>query len=304
MDFSLDRIKDFQNSVSFLTDTMIQSGKYVYQNEGMVSKPFWLNQSEKFSSFYERIKRKNEAIDKLKLDVFKPIFTKFELEFNSKLINDENKVQDDFIKVTINEEDENNNLTINNPRGLFFKAGKLPLPFSETYSQVTAHNKKYQIKNNPYPLLLLIGLYSSIFNAVKEQETAMTNQCFKDNIQILLDGLEGCDGIPKKKQMDNNPMNMLQNMMKGFDFGELSKMMGKVTGDEKAAAEFGEVFGKMTESIKEGKNPMESMGEIIKNVSARMEDEIEPDIPLVEETEEVKIELEPIPEEMTETTTM
>lgn len=324
MDFSLDRIKDFPSSVSFLTDTMIQSGKYVYQNEGMLGKPFWLAQSEKFSSFYERIKRKEEAIDKLKLDVFKPVFSKYELEFNSKLINDENKVQDEFLKVLLEDEEASSSsssmdLMINNSRGLYFKAGKLPLPFSETYSQVTAHNKKYQIKNNPYPLLLLVGLYSSIFNAVKEQETAMTNQCFKDNIQILLDGLEGCDGIPKRKQTDNNPMSMLQNMMQSFDFGELSKMMGKVTGDEKAAAEFGEVFGKMTESIKKGDNPLESMGEIIKNVSSRMEDEEDPDVPLVREeevsveepkdsivttAESVKLELDPIPEEMMESTTM
>lgn len=303
MDFSLNRIKDFPNSVSFLIDTMIQSGKFVYQNEGMVSKPFWLNQSEKFSSFYERIKRKEEALDKLKIDVFKPVFTNHELEFNSKLINDENKVQDEFLKIDTQEETDDT-LIINNPRGLFFKAGKLALPFSETYSQVVAHNKNYHNKNNPYPLLLLIGLYSSIFNSVKEQETAATNQCFKENIQILLDGLEGCDGIPKRKAPDNNPMNMLQNMMQNFDFKQLSDMMGKVTGDEKASQEFGEVFGKMTESIKEGKNPLESMGEIIKNVSARMEEEEDPEVPLVKEEsvsegEKVEIDVEPLPEETT-----
>lgn len=301
MDFSLERIKDFPNSVSFLVDTMIQSGKFVYQNEGMISKPYWLNQCEKFSSFYERIKRKEEAVDKLKFDVFKPVFSKYELEFNSKLINDENKVQDDFLKVSLEEDTSMDTLMINEPKGLFFKAGKLPLPFSETYSQVVSHIKRFQLKNNPYPLLLLLGLYSSIFNAVKEQETASTNQCFKDNMQILLDGLDGCDGIPKRKQMDNNPMNMLQNMMKNFDFGELSKMMGKVTGDEKASKEFGEVFGKMTESIQKGENPLENFGEIIKDISSKMNDDIDEDIPVVKEEKDevsVKVELEPIPEDL------
>ena len=302
MDFSLDRIKDFPSAFSFLIDTMIQSGKYVYQEEGMVSKPFWLNQSEKFSSFYERIKRKDEALDKLKLEVVRPIFQNFEVEFNGKIINNESKVQDDFVKVSTH---DSSDLTLNTPQGLFFQTGKLVLPFSETYSQVVNHNKNYKIKNNPYPLLLLIGLYTTVFNAIKEQETSVTNQCFKDNIQILLDGLEGCDGIPKRKSnQPNNPMNMLQNLMQNFDFSQLSDMMGKVTGDEKASKEFSEVFGKMTESIKDGKNPLESMGDIIKDVSSRMEDE-DPDVPLVkEEPQVVKETFEPQLDPLPETTTM
>jgi len=79
---------------------------------------------------------------------------------------------------------------------------------------------------------------------------------------------------------------MLQNLMQNFDFSQLSDMMGKVTGDEKASKEFSEVFGKMTESIKDGKNPLESMGDIIKDVSSRMEDE-DPDVPLVKEEPQV-----------------
>lgn len=280
MEFSLDRIKTFPNAVSLLIDTMIQAGKHIYQQEAMASKPSWLVHSEKFSSFYERIKRNEEALDKMKHDVVRPVFGNYELEFNSKLINENSVVQDEFLKVELEESED---FTISAPKGLFFKAGKLYLPFSETYSQIVSYNKRNGVKNSPYPLMLLLGLYSSVFNAVKEQETPQTNECFKENIQILLDGLEGCDGIPKRRAPDNNPMNMLQNMMQNFDFGQLSEMMGKVTGDEKASQEFGEVFGKMTESIKEGKNPLESMGEIIKNVSARMEEEEDPDVPLVKE---------------------
>ena len=248
---------------------MIQGGKYVFQNQGMVDKPSWLVKSEKFSSFYERIKHKDEAVNKLKLDVFRPLFDTYEYDFNGKIINDKNIVQDEFLK---------------NDPNFCLKAGSLSLPVSETYSNVIGYNKQNKIKNNPYPILILIGLYSSVYNAIKEQETTTTNDYFKNNIQILIDGLEGCDGIPKKQvPTGNNPMNMLQNMMQNFDFKQLTDMMGKVTGDEKASQEFGEVFGKMTESIKNGNNPLEAMGDIIKDASARMGEDEDPDVPLVSE---------------------
>jgi hypothetical protein len=44
-------------------------------------------------------------------------------------------------------------------------------------------------------------------------------------------------------------------------------MMQKVSGDESSSKEFGEVFGKISETIKDGGNPLEAMGDIIKQVS-------------------------------------
>lgn len=295
MDFNLEKIKNFSSSVSFLADTMIQAGKFIFQREAMISKPSWLMQSEKFSSFFDRIKRKDEALDKLKTDVFRPVYENYEVEFNGNLVSPENVVMDNFLKVKSQESSDV--LTIPQPQGLFFKADKLFLPFSEVYTQILAFNKTQGIKNSAYPILLLLGLYSSVFNAVKDKETETTHKVFKTNIQVLLDSLEGCDGVPKRKP-ENNSMNMLQNLMGNFDFKQLSEMMGKVTGDEKASKEFGEVFGKMTESIKEGKNPLESMGEIIKNVSSRIEEE-DPDVPLVKE-EKLDVDIEPIPEDLSQ----
>ena len=296
MDFSLEKIKTFSSSVSFLVDTMIQVGKHVYQREAMISKPSWLIQSEKFSSFFDRIKRKEEAMDKLKTGVFRTVYEDYEAQFNSSLVNSDSVVVDDFLKVE--ESEASDVLKVPQPQGLFFKAEKLYLPFSDVYSTILKFNKSHGVKNSAYPILLLIGLYTSVFNAVREKETESTHKIFKDNIQILLDSLEGCDGVPKRRQ-ENNSMNMLQNIMGNFDFKQLSEMMGKVTGDEKASKEFGEVFGKMTESIKQGKNPLESMGEIIKQASARMEDH-DPDVPIVKESEveeeKVDIKLDPLPE--------
>ena len=278
MEFSVERIKNFPSSLSFLIDTVVQSAKYAFRQSESFDKPLWLTQSEKFSSFFERVKHKEEALDKFKSTVVKPVYEKYELDFNDKIVGDDSRIKDGFLKT---DADEDDSLKIKTPDGLYFKVEKFYLPFSEVYMKI----KSLKLKNSPYPLLLLIGLYSTVYNAIRNQETEDTNKFFRDNIQVLLDGLEGCEGIPKK-QPPNNPMNMLQDMMKNFDFSQLSDMMGKVTGDEKASKEFGEVFGKMTESIKQGKNPLESMGEIVKDLSSKMEEE-DSDIPVVKEEKEV-----------------
>jgi hypothetical protein len=279
MEFSLDRIKTFSSSLSFLIDTTVQSGKYVFQQEGTFDKPLWLIQSEKFSSFFERVKHNEEALDKFKNNVVKPVYQKYELDFNDRIVGEDNRINDGYLKFS---EEDDEEFKIKTPPGLFFKAEKFYLPFSEIYNKIKGLKKK----SSPYPLLLLIGLYSTIYNAVRNQETEDTNKFFRDNIQVLLDGLEGCEGIPKKP-VQNNPMNLLQNMMQNFDFNQLTEMMGKVTGDEKNSKEFGDIFGKMTESIKQGKNPLESMNEIVKDISSKMEED-DPDIPIEKEVEKEK----------------
>jgi hypothetical protein len=280
MNFSGEKLKTFPSSVGFLVDTMIQAGKHVYRQKNMVEKPFWLVQSEVFSSFFEKIKHNEQGVNKLKNDVFKPLYEEYEGHFNGNLIDPNNKVQDDFLKVDVNDKQEG--VRIVKSQGLFFKAGKGCLPFSDTYSQVVKYNKE---KNSPYPLLLLIGLYSSIYNAVKDQETVETNNFFIKNIQILINGLEGCDGVPKKK-VENNPMNMLKNMMSNFNIGEMM-------GDDKMGKEFGDVFSQMQSAMEEGGNPMEAMGKVFKNISSKMsemEQEQDPDIPVVKEEKVEKVE--------------
>jgi hypothetical protein len=68
--------------------------------------------------------------------------------------------------------------------------------------------------------------------------------------------------------------------------GQIGEMMGKVTGDPQASKEFGEVFGKMSDVIKQGGNPLEAMGDIIKSASIRAQDE--PEMTL-EDNEKIEI---------------
>lgn len=275
MNFSIDKLKNFSSSLNFLIDTMVQSGKYLYRQQGMVEKPFWLVQSEVFSSFFEKIKHNEQGVDKLKNDVVKPIYEEYEINFNTELIDSSNKVQDDFLKVDINK----NELKVVNASGLVIKAGKGLLPFSDVYSHIIKNNKD---KNSPYPLLLLIGLYGTVFNAVKDQETVETINIFKKNIQNLIDGLESCDGMPKRKE-ENNPMSMLKNMLSSFNFKEM-------LGDDKMGKDFGDVISQMQGAMSETDNPMEAMGKVFKNISSKMseyEQSKDPDIPVEKVSENV-----------------
>lgn len=275
MNFSIDKLKNFSSSLNFLIDTMVQSGKYLYRQQGMVEKPFWLVQSEVFSSFFEKIKHNEQGVDKLKNDVVKPIYEEYEINFNTDLIDSSNKVQDDFLKVDINK----NELKVVNASGLVIKAGKGLLPFSDVYSHIIKNNKD---KNSPYPLLLLIGLYGTVFNAVKDQETVETINIFKKNIQNLIDGLESCDGMPKRKE-ENNPMSMLKNMLSSFNFKEM-------LGDDKMGKDFGDVITQMQGAMSETDNPMEAMGKVFKNISSKMneyEQSKDPDIPVEKVSENV-----------------
>lgn len=275
MNFSIDKLKNFSSSLNFLIDTMVQSGKYLYRQQGMVEKPFWLVQSEVFSSFFEKIKHNEQGVDKLKNDVVKPIYEEYEINFNTELIDSSNKVQDDFLKVDINK----NELKVVNASGLVIKAGKGLLPFSDVYSHIIKNNKD---KNSPYPLLLLIGLYGTVFNAVKDQETVETINIFKKNIQNLIDGLESCDGMPKRKE-ENNPMSMLKNMLSSFNFKEM-------LGDDKMGKDFGDVITQMQGAMSETDNPMEAMGKVFKNISSKMneyEQSKDPDIPVEKVSENV-----------------
>ena len=56
-------------------------------------------------------------------------------------------------------------------------------------------------------------------------------------------------------------------MLGNIDMEQISQMMGNITGDETASKEFSQVFSKISDVVKDGGNPMEAMGELIKQAS-------------------------------------
>ena len=96
-------------------------------------------------------------------------------------------------------------------------------------------------------------------------------------MKTLRESLEVCDEV-KKTPSESGPMGMIKNMLGNIDFNQIGEMMSKVSGDEKSSKEFSEVFGKLSDSIKNGENPLDVMGDIIKQatVDAAQEDTVAP----------------------------
>lgn len=269
MEFNVEQLSSLEGSMKFLIDAMVKTCKYITRERLLENKPFWMVQTEKFSSLFNRIKDKLEAVESFRHKVVAPVYETHNVNLLNRLIDEDGTVQDDFLKVTLQ---QTNDFRINiTPGGVYFQLDKLFLPISEVYTQAVNYSLAHKDENVPYPVQILLGFYSSVYQAVKDKEEAESMDLLKQNIQTLVDGMEVCDQPSTKA--NKGPVDMLQNMLGNIDMGQIGEMMGKVTGDPQASKEFGEVFGRMTEVIKNGGNPLEAMGDIIKNASMRSHDE-------------------------------
>ena len=267
MNFKRENISTFHSSLGFLIESMLNTCNFINKNTDLHTKSSWSIQTEKFSSFFERIRTNNEVIENLRSKVVYPIFDSNSSFLLGKLIDDKNVVQDDFMKVS---EDNSNDFKLTTgARGIVISVSKLFLPISEVYTDAVNYSVNHKKENIPFPVQILLGFYSCIYHSILGVESDDQAQMIKENIDVLVDSLESCD-VPRE-QSNKNPMNMIQNMLGNIDMKQIGDMMSKVTGDKDASKEFGDVFGKMTEAIKSGTNPMEIVGDIIKNAAAEAE---------------------------------
>ncbi len=279
MEFNVDQVSTLEKSVEFLIDSMSKAGQYINRERFLENKPFWMIQTEKFSSLFSRIKDKLEAVENFRKKVLVPVYETHNANLLSQLISDEGVVQDDFLKVTLQQTNDFRIKTT--PGGVYFQLDKLFLPISEVYTQVVNYSVAHKNENIPYPVQILIGFYSSLYHAVKDSEDNESMTLLKKNIEVLTDSMETCDQPVKKSK---GPIDVLQNMLGNIDMGQIGEMMGKVTCDPQASKDFGEVFSKMTEVIKDGGNPLDAMGDIIKSASMRASDTPVAEEEIVKET--------------------
>lgn len=269
MTFKEEMISDFTSSMSFLVDSMLETLNYVSRGGIVGNKPSHTVQTEKFFSFYEKIvsspeKDRQTLIENLRQKVVGPVYDSYSLNFINKLVSDEGKVEDAFIKVSSSEGDSLKIRTC--PDGIYFQISKVFLPVSEVYMEALRVSSKNRGENLPFPNKILLGLYSVMFQAVKDRLDRDTTNYFVENIRTLKESLDVCDEV-KEKATDNGPMGLIKNMLGNIDFNQIGDMMAKVSGDEKSSKEFSDVFGKLSESIKNGSNPLEVMGDIIKQAT-------------------------------------
>ena len=279
MSFKQEMVCDFKSSMSFLVDSMLQTLSYISRGSIMMGKQPYHVQTEKFSSFFDKVSEDETLLQNLQSKVVLPVFTTHSMSFLSPLIDADGKVSDEFLKVSKDSEEDDGSFKIKTvPKGIYFQVSKVFLPISEVYTEAVKVCVERKGENLPYPNKILLGLYSVIFHAIRETTPADQLEIITENRNVLAESIESCDETPRAAT-DSGPMGMIKNILGNIDFNQIGDMMQKVSGDEKSSKEFGEVFGKISDTIKTGGNPLDAMGDIIKQVSmqAAMDDEVEGD---------------------------
>ena len=281
MAFKSEMVSDFKSSMSFLIDSMLETLNYSSRGDIMGSKPSHTIQTEKFFSFYEKVMTSPEAeqevlLQNLRNKVVAPVYEKHSVSFMNNLVGEDGKVADDFLKISATKDDDSLKIRTT-PDGVYFQISKVFLPVSEVYTQALRLTLRHKEENLPFPNKILLGLYSCVFFSVRGSISKDVIDYFNENIGTLRESLEVCDEV-KKTPSESGPMGMIKNMLGNIDFNQIGEMMSKVSGDEKSSKEFSEVFGKLSDSIKNGENPLDVMGDIIKQatVDAAQEDTAPP----------------------------
>ena len=276
MSSNQESVSDFKSSMSFLIDSMLETLSYLSRGRIMLGKQPYHVQTEKFSSFYDKVSEDDTLLQNLQNKVIVPVFNTHSMSFLSPLVNAEGKVDDEFLKCQKKEDDSKDFKIKTAPDGIYFQISKVFLPVSEVYTEAVRVSVERKSENLPFPKKILLGLYSVIFHSIRENTSQDQLEIINDNRTLLAESLESCDDTPQRSQ-ESGPMGMIKNILGNIDFNQIGDMMQKVSGDDKSSKEFGEVFGKISETIKDGGNPLEAMGDIIKQVSmqAAMDEEIE-----------------------------
>ena len=260
-------VSDFKSSMSFLIDSMLETLTYLSRGRIMLGKQPYHVQTEKFSSFYDKVSEDETLLQNLQAKVVVPVFNTHSMSFLNSLVGADGKVSDDFLKCGKKEEDDGSDFKIKTaPDGIYFQISKVFLPVSEVYTEAVRISLERKGENLPFPKKILLGLYSVIFHAIQSETSKDQLDMINENRTVLAESLESCDDTPQRAQ-DSGPMGMIKNILGNIDFSQIGEMMQKVSGDESSSKEFGEVFGKISETIKDGGNPLEAMGDIIKQVS-------------------------------------
>ena len=266
MSFKPEMISDFKSSISFLVSSMLETMSHVASERIMSSKQPHHVQTEKFSSFFDKISDNDEMLSNLSKKVVVPVFNTHSLSLLSPLIGPDGKVEDGFLKVEKDKEEDSSFKIKTTPDGIFLQISKVFLPISEVYTDAVRIAVTNKSENLPYPNKILLGLYSTVFQSIKDSTPAEQLEIIESNVKTLVDSLDSYDE-PVAPKREAGPMGMIKNILGNIDFNQIGDMMQKVSGDEKSSKEFGEVFGKISDSIKGGGNPLEAMNDIIKQVT-------------------------------------
>lgn len=266
MSFKPEMISDFKSSISFLISSMLETMSHVAGERIMSGKQPHHVQTEKFSSFFDKISDNEEMLTNLSKKVVVPVFNTHSISLLSPLIGADGRVEDAFLKVEKDKEEDSSFKIKTTPDGVFFQISKVFLPISQVYTDAVRIAVSRKNENLPYPNKILLGLYSTVFHSIKDTTPADQLEIIESNVKTLVDSLDSYEE-PVAPKREAGPMGMIKSILGNIDFNQIGDMMQKVSGDEKSSKEFGEVFGRISDTIKSGGNPLEAMNDIIKQVT-------------------------------------
>lgn len=264
MEFKPEQLTTLVGSIEFLLNSMLATCRHVTSKRILDNKPFWMVQTEKFSSLFSRIKGSLEAVEKIRRIVIYPVYDVNNASMLDEIFDSEGKVQDEYLRITLQ---QSNDFKINvKPGGVYFQLDKLFLPISEVYTQAVNYRLTHKEENFPFPIHILLGFYASVYQSVKDKESDESMERLKDNINKLLDAMDFCD---QPTVQAKGPADIMKRMLGNLDIGQLGEMMGKATGDPQTGKDMSEAFKKMGDVIKDGGNPLDMIGDLLKNASLR-----------------------------------
>ena len=269
--------------MSVLMSSMVDVGRKVMCETFGMQKPRWLSQTERFESFFSQLSADDAGLDNFKTKFVAPFFASHTLDLTCSIINTEDVIQDEFIKVksssTLTLKTTPDGLYLHNADGQALKS--LYLPLSNAYTSAVEMAIKDKQKNVDLPVKILLGLYGMLYYGLEGNDDVLGTdlESLKANISVLEEYMEEISvdkEEPSQSSTRNDPMGMIKNLLGNVNFDQIGQMMEKVTNDKEASSEFKEVFGKMTAGIQGGKAPLDVMSEIIKDATETHESTAEP----------------------------
>lgn len=242
MEFDKSLISSLPRSLNFLIRSCDLACNTLMKGKLFSDKPDYVVQQEQFSEFFENVLKKPEAIEKFRNKVLKDVYDSNYTDVIEKIIND-GKANDKFML-----------------SGIEFRFGKFVLPISKIYRNATLHGRSV------HPPKILLGFYAVMYYTVKEEESKECLDLVSSNINSMIETIEEMARPPPGAGGGMSGGNFFKDALSKFDLGQTTEMLNKISSDPKMSGEFKKMCGKVQEVFESG-NPMESLGDLIKESS-------------------------------------
>ena len=227
----------FVRSLGLACNTLMKGVKFS-------DKPDYVLKTENFIEVFEEVIMKDkDTLEKFRLKFLKSIYDDNYTDITAKIMSEEGKVNDKFIK-----------------EGLEIVVGSSVLPVSTIYTKITEHIKKNKLRST-HPPRIILSFFAVMYHTVLKEETKETKDLISENINTMMGVIEELTRPPSPQG------NSMADMFKNFNPGKMSEMFNKMGQDPRMSGEFKKAHGKVAEILK-SEDPTKVMGDLFKEMTA------------------------------------